>query len=327
MKLSRTLSLHFACILLAFPTIGTAFAGSPPVQELTYDWTDATRERVVPVKIYLPAGDKPLPVIVFSHGLGGSRDGYAYLGKYWAEHGYVAVHPQHAGSDSGVWKDGALGERIPDLKKAILDPRNAIARPLDITFTLDELTKLDGDPKSPLHHRLDLKHIGVAGHSFGAFTSLAVAGMTFTKAGKQLNDPRVSAFVEMSAPNLQPGADPKAAYGTIHIPGLHITGTEDKIEINAGDPASNRRIPYDSIPSGSDQYLVIFDGADHMVFSGTRWRGAPRASDTPVQNDVCRLTTAFWDAYLKGDAAARAGLQQETLKKALTSPGTVEEKK
>jgi predicted dienelactone hydrolase len=318
--------LHFAWILLVFLTIGTVFAANPAFKELSLDWTDAARQRSVPVKIYLPANDTPLPVVIFSHGLGGSRDGYSYLGKYWAAHGYVAVHVQHVGSDDSVWKNAGMLERIPALKKAILDPRNAINRPLDISFTIDELTKLNDDPKSELYHRLDLKHIGVAGHSFGTFTSLAIAGMTFTQLDKQLNDPRVSAFIAMSAPNLQPGADPKKVYGSITIPGLHITGTEDKIMIHADDPASNRRIPYDSISKG-DEYLVIFDRADHMVFSGARRGAQPQPTDAGIQTDVCVLTTQFWDAYLKGNTTALAGLQKESIKKTLNSLVTVEEKK
>ena len=38
-------------------------------------------------------------MIVFSHGLGGTRDGYEYLGRHWASYGYVSVHLQHKGSD------------------------------------------------------------------------------------------------------------------------------------------------------------------------------------------------------------------------------------
>ena len=46
----------------------------------------------------------PCPVIIFSHGLGGSRDGYEYLGRHWASHGYVSVHSTHIGSDTSALK-------------------------------------------------------------------------------------------------------------------------------------------------------------------------------------------------------------------------------
>ena len=47
------------------------------VETIKYEWLDAKRNRFVPVKIYYPVTeDKIWPVIIFSHGLGGSRDGY-----------------------------------------------------------------------------------------------------------------------------------------------------------------------------------------------------------------------------------------------------------
>jgi predicted dienelactone hydrolase len=53
------------------------------VQE--FDWVDMARQRAVPVRLYLPAaaGDAPVPLVVFSHGIGGSRRGYSYLGQHW----------------------------------------------------------------------------------------------------------------------------------------------------------------------------------------------------------------------------------------------------
>ena len=78
------------------------------VETARYDWQDEARQREIPVKLYFPkTGDGPFPVIIFSHGLGGSRDNYEYLGRHWASHGYVSVHLQHKGSDAAVWKDQA----------------------------------------------------------------------------------------------------------------------------------------------------------------------------------------------------------------------------
>ena len=66
----------------------------------TFDWNDTARHRNVPAKLYLPVGQtKPgaLPLVVFSHGIGGSRDGYSYLGSYLAANGYASLHVQHVG--------------------------------------------------------------------------------------------------------------------------------------------------------------------------------------------------------------------------------------
>src|SRR5580698_6059441 len=67
---------------------------------------DAARNRTVPLTVYYPVGQGhwPFPIIIFSHGAGGSKDGYRYLGSYWAAHGYVVIHPTHFGSDRSLLK-------------------------------------------------------------------------------------------------------------------------------------------------------------------------------------------------------------------------------
>ena len=61
--------------------------------------------------------------------------------------------------------------------------------------------------------------------------------------------------------------------------------------------------------SNSETCLVIFNDGDHFVFSG-RERSARRRSSRmtpPFKKLICAGTTAFWDAYLKGNAEARTG--------------------
>src|SRR6185369_7102161 len=109
--------------------------GPGAVETVRFDWHDAKRDRDVPVKIYFPkSGGGRLPVIIFSHGLGGSREGYEYLGRHWASHGYVSVHVQHPGSDDAVWRNAAALDRMTAMRQAAADPRNAINRPLDVSF-------------------------------------------------------------------------------------------------------------------------------------------------------------------------------------------------
>lgn len=52
---------------------------------------DAGCDRDIPLRVYLPTNIAPAPVILFSHGLGGSRTGSAFLGQHWAGRGYAAV--------------------------------------------------------------------------------------------------------------------------------------------------------------------------------------------------------------------------------------------
>jgi predicted dienelactone hydrolase len=137
--------------------------------------TDPTRRREIPLRVWLPRDAHPAPVIVFSHGLGGSREGYSQFAQQWAARGYAVVHPQHAGSDDAVWKDVRRADRLDALRSAA-NVSNFVARAEDVPAVLDALARWNDDPGHPLHGRLDLSRVGMAGHSFGAVTSRQCRG-------------------------------------------------------------------------------------------------------------------------------------------------------
>ena len=287
------------------------------------EWLDAKRGRTVPVKIYAPKSQAgAFPVIIFSHGLGGSRDGYEYLGQCWAAHGYVAVHLQHAGSDDSVWKDAGVGQRMGAMRRAAAQPRNAMDRVQDVSFAIDELTRLNAT-NSPWHAKLDLKRIGVAGHSFGAHTTLATAGAAYSgRSAAGIGDPRVKAAIPMSAPVPANKRRLDEAYAGVKIPCLHMTGTEDNSPI--GDTkAEERRLPFDHCRN-SDQYLITFTGGDHAIFGG-RDRKLGGGKDAEFQRLICQSSLAFWDAYLRDDAKAKEWLITK-FKDALGKEGVLETK-
>ncbi len=66
----------------------------PKIVDLTVH--DAARNRDIPVRVYLPTNTAAMPVVLFSHGLGGNREGSKFMGEHWAGRGYVAVF--HAAS-------------------------------------------------------------------------------------------------------------------------------------------------------------------------------------------------------------------------------------
>ncbi len=303
-------------------------AGPYRVEFVRYDWHDARRDRDVPVKIYFPAsGEGPFPVIVFSHGLGGTRESYEYLGRHWASHGYVSVHLQHLGSDDAVWRDSP--NPMESLRQAVRDPAAAIHRPLDVSFAIDQIQRLQAED-SPLRGRLDLARIGAAGHSFGAFTTLAVAGMVFMLPGgeRTMRDPRIQAAIPMSAPVPERREHLDRIYGAIAIPCLHMTGTLDYSPITPQTSAADRQLPFEH-SRGPDKYLLVFEGGDHMVFSGVRRRQAARANvelDPVFHSFIRQATTAFWDAYLRNDRAARQWLADGGLEAVLGSHGVLKKK-
>jgi len=301
--------------------------GPHEVGTILYDWQDAKRDRPVPVKIYYPADlAAPLPLIVFSHGLGGSREGYEYLGRHWASHGYISLHVQHIGSDDAVWR--GRDQPMPSLREAAIRPENAVNRARDVSFVLDEMARLNGAP-GLFQGRVNPERIGLAGHSFGANTALVAAGQVFILPGGQtigFVEPRIKAAIPMSAPVPRSRNDLVRVFGAIAVPCLHMTGTLDDSPIGE-TKAADRRLPFDHI-GGSDQYLVIFNGGDHMIFSGRpRNAGGRDEKDALFQDLVRQATTAFWDAYLLGDARARTWLSGGGLASLLGGDGTLETKR
>ena len=115
-------------------------AGQPEFRDFTV--SDAQRSREIPVRIYLPHDSVAEPVVIFSHGLGGTREGSEYLGDHWAQRGYVAVFLQHPGSDDSVWKDKPSSQRLSAMKEAA-SLKNLTLRVQDVKVVLDQLQRLE----------------------------------------------------------------------------------------------------------------------------------------------------------------------------------------
>jgi predicted dienelactone hydrolase len=295
--------------------------GPAAVAQMDMDWQDAKRDRKVPARLYYPKdGDGPFPLIVFSHGWGGNKDMYAYLGRHWAGYGYVVVHVQHLGSDTGVLAGGGAG-----FLRSMLDPRNSVERPKDISFAIDKMTALNG-ADGPLKGRLDLQHIGVAGHSGGGFTTLAIAGEVFPvgKEAPGFGDPRVSAGIAISAPKPLTTNDYDQAFAAVKIPVLHVTGTNDNLPLRRNLWIA-RREAYDHIKAAG-QALLIFNGANHMTFAGLPRAGDQGTVDKRVQQLLQESSTSWWDTWLKGDAKARQWLLAGGFAGELGGDGTFEAK-
>lgn len=288
------------------------------------DWHDQARNRDIPVRLYIPKeGSGPFPVVIFSHGLGGSRDAAPYLGNFWSQKGYICIAVQHAGSDTAVWRSSlAEGKAVMMQKmKAAANGQNLIDRAGDIKFVIDEMARRNqSDPL--LKNKMDLNKIAVSGHSFGAGTSLAIAGQNFPS-GQKGKDSRVKAAIYLCPPVMGGKIAPDKTYGKIDIPGMLITGTKDVSAI-AETKAEDRRIPFDGM-SAPNQYLINFEGADHGVFGGRLYRPSNQG-DQQTQQMVDEITTKFLDATLKGDAQAKQWLDSNGITSYLGKAASVERK-
>ncbi|MCG8600302.1 MAG: hypothetical protein MI807_09195 [Verrucomicrobiales bacterium] len=206
---------------------------------------DESRDREIPLKVYLPAAQSVSPVILFSHGLGGSRMNNPYLGNHWAGQGYVVVFMQHAGSDEEVWKSVPVRERLSAMKKAA-GVQAALDRYADVPFVIDQLEKWNSQEGHVLHGRLNLEKIGMSGHSFGAHTTQAMMGQKYP-GGRTVGDDRIDAFVAMS-PSTHRRMAPEESFGHIKAPVMLMTGTKDASVITPDTTPEKRMAVYAAMP-------------------------------------------------------------------------------
>jgi predicted dienelactone hydrolase len=281
-------------------------AMDPAIRPTHLDLTvhDATRDRDIPVRVYLPANTAPEPVILFSHGLGGSRKGSTFLGEHWAAQGYVAVFLQHPGSDESVWKNKPVGDRMRAMDQAA-SLKNFLLRVKDVPAVLNQLELWNADRTNRLAGRLDLKRVGMSGHSFGAVTTEAVSGEALPVGGKRFTDPRIKAAVIFS-PSAPRAGSADRAFGAVNIPWLLMTGTRDIAPIGHADMKSRLAV-YPAL-HGAPKYEVVLYNAEHSAFTDRPLPGDREPRNPNHHRVILALSTAFWDAYLRGDAQALAWL-------------------
>lgn len=107
-----------------------------------------------------PLADRgPYPLIVLSHGTGGSAVQLAWLGTALARHGYIAAAINHHGNTGAEGRYDARGFLL------------WWERARDMSTTIDRLLE---DPL--LGTKIDRERIGAAGFSLGGYTVLALAG-------------------------------------------------------------------------------------------------------------------------------------------------------
>ena len=288
---------------MARPAAAARAPDATTIHELTVH--DADRQRDLRLRVYLPASQKPAPVILFSHGLGGSRTHNSYLGEHWSARGYVVVYLQHPGSDEHIWLDEKPRQRMRAMKKAA-NFDNLKLRLADVPAVLDQLDRWNSsDADTPLAHRLDLDHVGMCGHSFGALTTQYVSGQTMPRGAPSTADPRIVAALPMSPSPPRLGNAAKA-FADVQIPWLLMTGTHDEAAIG-NTPARARREVFSALPVGQKYELVLHE-AEHNAF-GDRTRPGETLPRNPNHHRVIlALSTAFWDACLREDAEAQAWL-------------------
>lgn len=279
-------------------------------------WLDGARRRELPVKVRWPdattANAGPLPVVLFSHGLGGTREGGAVWGEAWAAAGFVVLHLQHPGSDLAAIK--AVTSTFTDKQALRLaaSPVQLLARLLDVTFALDEIGRRHA-ARQGRWGTVRPTQIGMSGHSFGAHTTLGMAGQRY--AGFEgMDEPRLASFMAFS-PSLPAAGDASKAFDRMTRPILCLTGTLDADVAGNNSTPDRRMAGFDALPAGDKAQLVL-QYADHMTFAGQLGRAGEIIQREQITRDLqaahhalmASVSSDWWRATLLGDSAARGRL-------------------
>ncbi len=275
-------------------------------------WNDARRQRELPVRLRWPdaslhPGERPL--VLFSHGLGGTRDGGAVWGASWAQAGFVVLHLQHPGSDLAALRGTAGAFSNKAGLRSAASPAQLVARLADVGFALDEIGRRH-TARQGLWATVRPSAIGMSGHSFGAHTTLGMAGQRYP-GFEGVNEPRLAAFIAFS-PSLPLAGDAQRAFERVTRPLLSITGTRDQDVAGTGATPDRRMAVFAALPTGNKHHLVLRD-ADHMTFAGQTGMAVEIVPREPVTRDlqdahhalVAAITIDWWRATLSDDAAAR----------------------
>lgn len=160
-----------------------------------------------------------------------------------------------------------------------------------------------------------MNHVGMSGHSYGAFTTQAVSGQSFGRKHVSYADNRIKAAI-MFSPRWQDG-DSEKTFSTVNIPWMLMTGTLDNspIRIANGDAKSRRKV-YEALPAG-EKYELFLDGAEHSAFTDHALPNDKAPRNTNHHRAILALSTAFWDSYLKDNASARSWLDSDGVRSVL----------
>lgn len=248
------------------------------------EWADEARARRILWKHYRPQHKHTPATVIYSHGLGGSRNSGEAWARHWASWGIGTLAVQHPGTD-----EAALGESVPlglrRLLRTTVDKAQLAMRQADLRFALDRAEAEMPDTV-----------FGIAGHSYGAVSALRLLGERRSSDDTPA-DPRLLAAVLFS-PSARGGSLPLAErFGNISTPSLHLTGSADS-GIGPGDIcAADRCLPFQHMP-GPGQHLLVLDGAGHLGLAG-QGHGSKRHIGL-----LQAASIAFWLSCLRQDGHA-----------------------
>lgn len=262
----------------------------------------------------------PVPVVVIAPGLNSDFQAFSYIADHLASHGFATVGIDFPESDNQRMLDSLQGlDSFPN-------PNAWMDQPKDVSLTLDTLEqKMNADPNGK--GQLNLKNVGILGHSLGGYTATAIGGANIrwpdvVKKCATLNDPeRISLNpallwqcqgIESASPleNLQdsrikaviainPVTNP--AFGVdginqLSVPMMFISGSADIF----APPLPEQIMPFVAL-NKDNKYLLLVKNSTHLSFSeGTS--NLPTFIVGPGQevafDYIKSISLAFFNLYL-----------------------------
>ena len=242
--------------------------------------------------------DGKWPLIVFSHGSGGTRVGYVYFTEFMASHGYIVMAADHIGNSRFTIVNGQVVKAGGPRGQA-----SAKDRPRDVSFLIDAMTRMSNGGDSRFAGRVDLDKIAAAGMSFGGSTTQNVVEQ----------ERRVKAGIMLA-----PGG-PVGDRTNFSTPIFMMIATEDATIRERGN-ARNREY-YEA--SKGPRYFVEIKDAGHYTFTSVEQYnanygngiGKGKRVNTAPDQDVTYLapeeshkiidaySLAFLNVYVRGQAS------------------------
>lgn len=257
------------------------------------------------IRVTYPDGPGPWPAIIFSHGAMSSKDFYNRVADHWATHGYATILPTHLDSES-------LGYSF---KNPLPREKVFFGRIGDMQFILNHLDEIAG--KAGIAGKIEKTKLAVAGHSFGGWTSLILAGLPVKMPDgslKSFADSRIKALVSYNG--IGPMDEiPDAAWAKVAIPVFAASGTNDPGATGSGPVHPWRwRIGAYDYAGSKEKYAVSITMGDHYYGGLICREGAGGKPDPEGLSFVNGSSTAFMDAYLKDDKSAKKFLRTADLR-------------
>ena len=223
-------------------------------------------DRTLVTEIYLPPGDAPAPLLVFSHGLNGHPRKFTELLTAWARAGFAVAAPAFPLTNDEIGRPA--------------DVADYTNQPADVSFVIDRVLELAAADSGPLAGRIDPERIGAAGLSLGAGTTY---GLVFHPCCR---DERIDAAMIMAGLRFPFEGGELDLSG---VPVMFLHGT--------GDPA----LPYEdtaeayAVAAPPKIFVTLVDGGHAPPFED---------SPSPFDELVPEITTDFWRWTLGGDEPA-----------------------